>query len=131
MDGILVDGGCFMNKDGNMDLERGVDELEQAYECLLARDRHKFQYIQKVTQSLRLPVTNLNLYLKLLKDGRPDKKHHYIYVMEEQLAQLSEIVIALVAYTDSEQISNKDSAVLGKPLERSHLKKKKERLAIY
>ena len=124
-----------MNKDGEMDLEmaleRGISEMEQAYECLLARDRHKLQYIEKITQSLRLPLTNLNLYLKLLKDGRSDKKEHYIYVMEEQLAQLSEIVSALVAYTDSEQIPNKDSDLLGKTRQKNGHKKQKERLAIY
>ena len=123
-----------MNEDRSADLElafeEGVEELKQAYNHLLAKDRHKMKYIENVAQDLCLPVTNLNLYLKLLKDGRPEKKEYYISVMGEQVARLLEIVSGMVEFSETDQPSSQGEGVQAKSDNQRVLQNKTERLAI-
>lgn len=69
-----------------------TQELQKAYVRLQELDRLKSKFISDVTHELRTPVANLNLYLDLLRMGRPEKKPHYMQVIESQTARLTQIV---------------------------------------
>lgn len=77
-------------------LEERVEErtlaLRQANIRLQELDRLKSKFISDVTHELRTPVANLNLYLDLLRLGRPEKKEHYLEVIESQTARLTQLV---------------------------------------
>ncbi len=77
-------------------LEERVEERTQALRKANIRlqelDRLKSKFISDVTHELRTPVANLNLYLDLLRIGKPEKKQHYMNVIETQTARLTQIV---------------------------------------
>lgn len=77
-------------------LEQRVEERTQALRWANIRlqelDRLKSKFISDVTHELRTPVANLNLYLDLLRVGRPEKQQHYMSVIETQTARLTQIV---------------------------------------
>lgn len=77
-------------------LEEHVDkrttELQQAYGRLKELDELKSKFISDVTHELRTPVANLNLYLDLMKVGRPENKSRYMSVIENQVTRLTQIV---------------------------------------
>ncbi len=77
-------------------LEERVEErtmaLRQANIRLQELDRLKSKFISDVTHELRTPVANLNLYLDLLRLGRPEKKDHYLEVIENQVGRLTQLV---------------------------------------
>ncbi len=81
-------------------LEERVEErtqaLSQANVRLQELDRLKSKFISDVTHELRTPVANLNLYLDLLKMGRPEKKEHYLEVIRGQAARLTQLVQATI-----------------------------------
>ncbi|NJN54019.1 MAG: GAF domain-containing protein, partial [Anaerolineae bacterium] len=73
-------------------VEERTQALRQANDRLQELDRLKSKFISDVTHELRTPVANMNLYLDLLRMGRPEKHQHYMSVIENQTARLTEIV---------------------------------------
>lgn len=77
-------------------LEQRVQErthaLAEANNRLQELDRLKSKFVSDVSHELRTPVTNLKLYLDLLGRGRPDRQSHYMEVLHQQSARLSELI---------------------------------------
>ena len=77
-------------------LEEHVDkrtlELRLAYARLKELDELKSKFISDVTHELRTPVANLNLYLDLIRMGKPENKSRYMRVIENQVTRLTQIV---------------------------------------
>ncbi|GAB4280789.1 MAG: hypothetical protein Kow0080_34000 [Candidatus Promineifilaceae bacterium] len=73
-------------------------ELASANEKLKELDQLKNRFIADMSHELRTPVTNLMLYLDLLKYGRSDQKEQYISVLREkgrQLVRLTEDILSI------------------------------------
>jgi signal transduction histidine kinase len=67
-------------------------ELTEANEQLQELDRLKSRFISDVSHELRTPVTTLGLYVSLLQKGRPEKREHYLTVLQEQVDRLGQII---------------------------------------
>jgi PAS domain S-box-containing protein len=66
-------------------------ELSEANERLQELDRLKSKFVSNVTHELRTPITNLNLYLKLLA-RKPENQAKYMAVLTEQAERLGTLV---------------------------------------
>ncbi len=69
-----------------------TQELAKANEQLLELDQLKTKFVSDVSHELRTPITNLQLYLDLLKQGKPEKREHYIAVLVQQANRLTRLV---------------------------------------
>lgn len=72
-----------------------TQELRAANEHLLELDRLKSKFVADVSHELRTPVTNMGLYLQLLK-AKPEKSEHYMTVLLEQAEHLQTLVKAVL-----------------------------------
>ena len=69
-----------------------TQELAQANERLQELDHMKSRFIHDVSHELRTPISNLGLYLHLLAEGAPEKRAHYVSVLQKQVLRLSQLV---------------------------------------
>ncbi len=69
-------------------------DLETANERLQELDKLKTKFIADVSHELRTPIANLSIYIDLLQHGNPDKQAHYITVLQQQAARLTDLVEA-------------------------------------
>ncbi len=67
-------------------------QLAQANERLQELDRLKSKFVSDVSHELRTPITNLNLYLDLLKQGDPDQQSRYLQVLQAEANRLGRLV---------------------------------------
>ena len=67
-------------------------ELQTANERLQELDRLKSKFVSDVSHELRTPVTNLGMYLYLLKRAPAEKQAGYLEVLEEQAERLKSMV---------------------------------------
>lgn len=78
------------------DLEQRVAErtweLAEANQGLLELDRLKSKFVSNVSHELRTPISNLKLYMSLLKRGKPDKRAHYEAMLETSVERLGQLV---------------------------------------
>jgi PAS domain S-box-containing protein len=84
------------------DLEMRVasrtSELAEANQQLRELDRLKSKFVSNVSHELRTPISNLKLYMSLLKRGKLEKRAHYESMLEvsvERLGQLVEDILNL------------------------------------
>ncbi len=74
------------------DLEQRVAErtlsLAQANDKLRTVDELKSKFIAEITRELRTPITNLVVYTDLIKQGKPERRMHYIQSLEQQVSRL-------------------------------------------
>lgn len=79
-----------------MELEVRVAERTSQLEAAMTRleelDHLKSKFIADVSHELRTPVTNLSVYVDLLKHGKPGKQAEYVTILEEQLGRLKALV---------------------------------------
>ena len=66
--------------------------LAAANERLTEMDRLKSRLISNVSHELRTPITALELYLNLHRRGKPEKREHYLQVIEQQVTRLRQLV---------------------------------------
>ncbi len=74
-------------------------ELSAAYERLQALDRLKSKFMADVSHELRVPVTNLGLYLNLLKHAGPAKGASYLPALDQHLARLRGLLDSILTLT--------------------------------
>ncbi len=71
-------------------------ELEEANVKLRELDRLKDEFISRISHELRTPLTSIKIYLDLLTHGRPDKRQHYLDVLNEQSDRLQMLIEQLL-----------------------------------
>ncbi|MFP4393925.1 MAG: sensor histidine kinase [Anaerolineales bacterium] len=95
-------------------LEARVDErtreLTAANKKLRELDRVKTRFIADISHELRTPLTTINLLVKLLKEGHPDKHTTYLCNLGHQTDQLIQIVTDILKYAKLEL--DRDTLVL-------------------
>ena len=67
-------------------------ELQMANQRLQELDRLKSKFVSDVSHELRTPVTNLGMYLYLLKRAPAEKQTGYLEILEEQADRLKSMV---------------------------------------
>jgi PAS domain S-box-containing protein len=55
-------------------------------------DRLKSKFVSNVSHELRTPLTNIKTYLTLLKRGRPERKEHYLSVLQHETDRLTGLI---------------------------------------
>jgi signal transduction histidine kinase len=76
----------------NTQLERQAQELLAANEKLKSLDRLKSKFVSDVTHELRTPISNLTIYMEMLRLGRAEKQERYINVLQEEITRLAQLV---------------------------------------
>jgi signal transduction histidine kinase len=78
------------------ELERRVAartrELTVAYEHLQDLDRLKDEFVSRISHELRTPLANMQLYLGLLRTGKPDKRDEYLQTLRHETARLNQLI---------------------------------------
>lgn len=69
-----------------------TSELAAANARLTELDRLKSKFVSDVSHELRTPITNLNLYLDLLEQGKAEKRNHYWAVLRKQTERLQSLI---------------------------------------
>ena len=64
-------------------------ELAKVNERLTELDRLKTKFVSDVSHELRTPITNLSLYLDLMKRGKPERREQYAAVLRQQVDRLA------------------------------------------
>ncbi len=77
-------------------------ELERANEQLQELDKLKSKFIADVSHELRTPVANLSIYINLLQNGDPEKRNHYLSVLQKQANRLTTLVEATLGLSQLE-----------------------------
>ncbi len=67
-------------------------ELSDAYERLKASDQVKDQFVSRVSHELRTPIANIQLYLRLLEWGKPEKHVDYVHTLRQEAARLNKLI---------------------------------------
>ena len=76
----------------NVRLEHQANELAEANIQLLALDELKSKFVADVSHELRTPISNLAIYLEMLREGNPDKRERYLAVLREETSRLENMV---------------------------------------
>ncbi len=83
-------------------VEERTRELTAANKKLRELDRVKTRFIADISHELRTPLTTINLLVKLLKEGHPDKHATYLCNLGHQTDQLIQIVTDILNYATLE-----------------------------
>ncbi len=75
--------------------ERTAD-LAQANLRLLELDQLKSDFVTNVSHELRTPLTNIKLHLELLDRGRPERRAHYMQVVQNETEQLRTLIESIL-----------------------------------
>ncbi len=76
----------------NVRLEQQANELAAANIQLLELDGRKSKFVADVSHELRTPISNLAIYLEMLREGSPDKRERYLAVLREETSRLENMV---------------------------------------
>ncbi len=63
-------------------------DLTRLYEL----DRLKNQFVSNVTHELKTPLTSIQLYVQLLREGKPERQHQYLDVLGSEAARLGRLI---------------------------------------
>ena len=74
-----------------------TSELAEANEQLKALDKLKSKFISDMSHELRTPITNLGLYVDLLRQGKPEKRDHYLSVLQQQIKRLGQLMTDILS----------------------------------
>lgn len=81
-------------------LEQRVEErtadLAAANLRLRELDQMKSDFVANVSHELRTPLTNITLYLDLINRGKPERREHYMRVLQRETGQLRHLVESIL-----------------------------------
>jgi signal transduction histidine kinase len=86
-------------------LESANASLRDLANRLQELDRMKSQFVAGISHELRTPLTNIKTYASLLRDGKPERRRHYLDVLDDQSKLLQRLI---------EQVLELSSLDLGK-----------------
>lgn len=66
--------------------------LFTANEQLKGLDQLKSKFVSDVTHELRTPISNLRIYMEMLRVGKAEKQEQYLDVLQEETMRLSRLV---------------------------------------
>ncbi|MFQ5421775.1 MAG: ATP-binding protein, partial [Anaerolineae bacterium] len=69
-----------------------TQQLADANKQLRELDQLKTKFVSDVSHELRTPITNLNLYLDLLRQGGPSQQERYLDVLQNEADRLRQLV---------------------------------------
>ena len=76
----------------NVMLEKQAKELAAANVQLQELDTLKSKFVSDVSHELRTPISNIAIYLEMIKAGKPDKRKRYLEVLSEETQRLQNLV---------------------------------------
>ncbi len=90
--------GAIRQHSANLEQEvaRQTQELTAANERLQELDRLKSKFIDDISHELRTPITTLSLYLDLLVQGKPERRPHYLEVLQAEKGRLVQLVEGII-----------------------------------
>ncbi len=91
-------------------VEERTRDLQEANEQLKELDRLKSKFVSDVSHELRTPVANLNLYLELMEQGKPERYAHYLKTIRAQTARLTSLIEDILNLSRLELVDD-DSAM--------------------
>jgi len=77
-----------------------TQELRSANEQLRSVDRLKSQLIEQIGHQFRTPVANISTHLRLLASGKPEKRAHYLAVLNDQTEALKRLIETVTAFAE-------------------------------
>jgi len=77
-----------------------TQELRAANEQLRSLDRMKSRLITHIGHEFRTPIANLGTYLRLLATGRPEKRDHYMTVLNDQVDLLRRLIETVTVFAE-------------------------------
>lgn len=83
--------------DTNELLEQRVQERTQE---LLKANQVKDQFVANASHEFRTPLANIQLYLRLLDDGKPEKRPQYLETLRRETARLNRLIEELLNLHD-------------------------------
>ena len=98
------------------ELERRVEErtadLRQALARAQEADQAKTEFVSNVNHELRTPLSNLKLYLGLLRKGNPEKFTFYLDTLDREINRLSALVEDTLALASLGRTKQPDSRMV-------------------
>lgn len=88
--------------EANGRLEKQAEELSEANTKLKSLDRLKSKFVADVTHELRLPISNLKIYVEMLQVGNPERRERYTAVLQEEITRLARLVEDILDITRME-----------------------------
>lgn len=82
-----------------------TQELATANERLRQVDRVKSKLMDDLSHELRTPVTTINLYVNLLKQGAGEKREQYLRVLRAQSERLNQVIESVLQFTRLEAMA--------------------------
>jgi signal transduction histidine kinase len=74
------------------ELAEANQRLYKANEQLKSLDVLKSKFVSDVTHELRTPISNLRIYMEMLRAGKVEKQAQYLDVLQEETMRLSRLV---------------------------------------
>jgi signal transduction histidine kinase len=74
------------------EVNRRTEELTKANTRLRELDELKDKFVSDVTHELRTPIANLRFFLALLRRGNPEKREHYMRMLDDQEERLEHLI---------------------------------------
>jgi signal transduction histidine kinase len=67
-------------------------ELSEANARLNELDQIKDEFVANVSHELRTPLANIQLYVKLLAEGKPERRDEYFQTLNQEIARLHRLI---------------------------------------
>ncbi|MEW5871221.1 MAG: ATP-binding protein [Chloroflexota bacterium] len=76
----------------NITLEKQTFELAEANQRLQSLDQLKSKFVSDVSHELRTPISNLKIYVEMLRFGKREKLEQFLGVLQEEIERLAQLI---------------------------------------
>lgn len=76
----------------NITLENQTLELAEANQRLQSLDLLKSKFVSDVSHELRTPISNLKIYMEMLRFGKREKLEQFLGVLQEEIERLAQLI---------------------------------------
>jgi signal transduction histidine kinase len=78
--------------DANVQLKMQAHQLAQANQRLQSLDQLKSKFVSDVSHELRTPISNLKIYIEMLRLGKREKLEQYLDILQDEVKRLSQLI---------------------------------------